>query len=445
MGVSLCVDDPGACIAITRGGANANRRDFGRKEKGSSIGIPDADKYFDSVFKLPVSLGGLGKMIALDKAGGVPGSDAIEFNTLRPAHQMLAEEIAGAVQRVLTRSWFTLGPELEAFEDAFARYHGVEHAVGVANGTDAIELALRAADLGPGAEVITVAHTAAATVCAIERAGARPVFVDIDPQTYAIDAQAVEAVITPLTRAIVPVHLYGHPADMCALERLAARYGLLLLEDCAQAHGARYAGRRVGTFGTIAAFSFYPTKNLGACGDGGAIITRDRSLADRLRQLRNYGQGEVRGRHDLRGVNSRLDEMQAAILSAKLRHLDTFNAERRRLADAYRRSLRGVSIPVERFPATHAYHLFVVRHPLRDALREHLRARGIGTLVHYPTPVHLQPAYADLGYRAGSLPHTEQAAAEIVSLPLYVGMTEAQAERVAQVIATFADMRQAAA
>lgn len=385
-------------------------------------------------------------MTALDKAAvGTLGSDAIEFNTLRPAHDLLAEEIAGAVQRVLSRSWFTLGPELEAFEDAFARYHGLEHAVGVANGTDAIELALRAADVGPGAEVITVAHTAVATICAIERAGAYPVFVDIDPQTYTMDPRAAEAAITPRTQAIVPVHLYGHSADMCALERLAARYGLLLIEDCAQAHAARYAGRLVGTFGTMAAFSFYPTKNLGACGDGGAIVTQDRSLAERLRQLRNYGQGEVRGWHERRGINSRLDEMQAAILSVKLRHLDAFNVERRRLADAYARLLRSVTIPVERFPATHAYHLFVARHPRRDALREHLRAHGIGTLVHYPTPVHRQPAYADLRYREGSLPLTEQAAAEIVSLPLYVGMTEAQVARVARVIADFAGVREAAA
>lgn len=362
----------------------------------------------------------------------------VEFNDLRPAQEALAEELDAAMRRVMSRAWFVLGPELEAFETGFARYHGVGHAVGVASGTDALEIALRAADIGPGDEVITVAHTAVATVCAVERTGARPVLVDIDPDTYTMSVAAATAALSPRTRAILPVHLYGHPAEVVGLQHLAQRHGLLLLEDCAQAHGARYDGRCVGTFGAMAAFSFYPTKNLGGCGDGGAVLTNDRDLAERLRRLRNYGQ-TVRGHHPGRGLNSRLDEMQAALLNAKLPHLDAFNAARRRLAALYRQHLRGVPVPVEHAATRHVYHLYVTRHPHRDRLREWLLSRGIGTLVHYPVPIHLQPAYTDLGYRPGALPETERAAAEVVSLPLYVGLAESQVERVADAIARFAE------
>jgi dTDP-4-amino-4,6-dideoxygalactose transaminase len=252
----------------------------------------------------------------------------IDFNNLKPVHAQLADELNVAVQRVLSSGWYILGPEVEAFEAAFASYHGLAHAIGVANGTDAIELTLRAAGIGPGDEVITVSHTAVATVCAIERAGATPVLVDIDPATYTMSPTAAEAAITPRTRALLPVHLYGHPADMAALGDVAARHHLLLIEDGAQAHGARDGGRLVGTFGQVAAFSFYPTKNLGALGDGGAVITNDAQIAGRLRRLRNYGQVS-RYEHAERGVNSRLDEMQAAILCVKLAHLDEHNAARR--------------------------------------------------------------------------------------------------------------------
>lgn len=358
----------------------------------------------------------------------------IEFNTLKPLSALLADEIDAAVRRVLERGWFVLGPEVETFENAFARYHGVAHAVAVASGTDALELALRAGGIGPGDEVITVAHTAVATVCAIERAGATPILVDIDPETFTMDPRAAAARITPRTRALLPVHLYGQPADLAALGHLAERHGLLLLEDCAQAHGARHRGRLVGTVGDLGAFSFYPTKNLGACGDGGAVITQDPELAQRLRRLRNYGQ-ETRYQHVERGINSRLDEIQAAILTVKLAHLDAHNDERRRLADVYRHCLRGVRLPLERADNRHVYHLFVVCHPRRDALRERLQAHGIGTLIHYPVPVHRQPAYADLGMAEGSLPATEQAAREIVSLPLYIGLKNGDIERITQVIA----------
>jgi dTDP-4-amino-4,6-dideoxygalactose transaminase len=357
----------------------------------------------------------------------------IDFNNLKPLHSLLAAELETAVQRVLKSGWYILGPEVEAFEAAFAAYHGVKYAVGVASGTDAIELALRAAGVGPGDEVITVAHTAVATVCAVERAGARPILVDIDPDTYTMSPAAAEAAITPRTKALLPVHLYGHPADTRALSALAERHHLLLVEDCAQAHGALDHGRRVGTIGHLGAFSFYPTKNLGAYGDGGAVITNDSQLAARLRSLRNYGQ-VTRYEHAERGINSRLDEMQAAILSVKLAHLDEHNAVRRELAALYGQHLARVTLPVERPGAYHVYHLYVVRHSLRDEIREALKARGVGTLIHYPIPVHLQAAYLDLGYPPGSLPVTERVAREILSLPLYVGLTEQDILTVAQAL-----------
>jgi dTDP-4-amino-4,6-dideoxygalactose transaminase len=362
----------------------------------------------------------------------------LAFNNLQPVHAQIAGELRAAVQRVLDSGWFVLGPEVESFEEKFAAYHGGGYVVGVANGTDALELALRGAGIGPGEEVITVAHTAVATICAIERAGAVPVFVDIDPRTYTIDVDAAAAAITPRTRAIVAVHLYGHPADMSRLQKLARRQGLMLIEDCAQAHGARHEGQLVGTMGDVAAFSFYPTKNLGALGDGGAVLTRHAALAERVRGLRNYGQVR-RYEHRERGMNSRLDELQAAVLGVKLAYLDEHNARRRHLAERYRTGLLGRGVPVtlprEESSSHHVFHLYVVRHPRRDRLREHLDRCGIGTLVHYPIPVHLQHAYRDLGYRPGSLPHTEQAAREVVSLPMYIGLTEAQVEQVVEAMA----------
>lgn len=359
-------------------------------------------------------------------------SEPIPFNDLKPLQAMLAAELEAAARRVLHSGWFILGPELEAFEAAFAEYHGVPHAVGVANGTDAVELALRALGIGVGDEVITVAHTAVATVCAVERAGAVPVLVDVDDRTFTIDLRAAEAAVTPRTRAIVPVHLYGHPADMDAVMALARRQGLAVVEDCAQAHGARWRGRLVGTIGALGAFSFYPTKNLGALGDAGAVIARDAELAVRLRRLRNYGQRE-RYEHVEAGQNSRLDELQAAFLRVKLAHLDAHNAERRRLAGLYARGLAGapLRLPETAAGADHVFHLFVARHPARDRLRADLAAAGIGTLIHYPSPVHLQSAYAHLRERCGTLPVTERLAGEILSLPLYVGLGD---ERLARVV-----------
>jgi dTDP-4-amino-4,6-dideoxygalactose transaminase len=358
----------------------------------------------------------------------------IPFNDLRPLRELLADELRAATERVLNGGWYILGPEVEAFEAEFASYHGVSHAVGVATGTDAIELALRAASIGPGDEVITVAHTAVATVCAIEQAGATPVLVDVDGGSYTLDPAAAEAAITPRTRAIVPVHLYGHPAKMTAITALAQRHGLLVIEDCAQAHGARYQGQLVGTFGDLAAFSFYPTKNLGAYGDGGAVITRHDELAARLRRLRNYGQ-EQRYHAIERGMNSRLDELQAAILRVKLRHLDAHNERRREIAAFYSHLLRRVDTPrcwPDASAVAHVFHLYVIRHPRRDELRAALHRRGIAPQVHYPIPVHLQQAYADLGYPRGSLPVTERLADEILSLPLYIGLTDEQVATVAR-------------
>ena len=308
--------------------------------------------------------------------------------------------------------------------------------MGVANGTDAIELALRAADIGPGDEVITVAHTAVATICAIERAGATPVLVDIDPQSFTICPQAGAAAITPRTRALLAVHLYGHPADTQTLSTLCQQHGLLLIEDCAQAIGACDRGRRVGAIGHLATFSFYPTKNLGACGDAGAVATNDAVLADRIARLRFYGQSS-RERVDERGMNSRLDELQAAILNVKLRHLEELNRQRRALAATYSAHLKGVECPIERSEALHAYHLYAIRTGARDDLQSHLALRGVGTLIHYATPIHLQPAYADLGYAAGSLPESERAAREVLSLPLYYGLSETDVMSVCRAVNEF--------
>ena len=389
----------------------------------------------------------------------------VPFQNLQPLAESLAAEMAAAATRVLASGWYVLGPEVEAFEAEWAAYlsHGASnaetnasrtlaevvpssgngtkpghlasplHAIGVANGTDAIELALRAAGIGPGDEVITVAHTAVATICGIERSGARPVLVDIEPRTYAIDPAAAAAAITPHTRAIVPVHLYGQAADMTAIGQLADRHALLVVEDCAQAHGARWCGQLVGTFGDAATFSFYPTKNLAACGDAGAVVTRDARIAGRVRRLRSYGQTS-RDSSAERGTNSRLDELQAALLRVRLPYLDQHNHQRRELAAAYRVQLQGVELPFEHPLAEHVYHLFVVRHAERELLREQLTKTGIGTLVHYPVPVHLQPAYVDLARGVGSLPTTERAAAEILSLPSWIGMEQEQIEEVAQAV-----------
>lgn len=343
---------------------------------------------------------------------------AIPFNSLKPQHDALREQLVTAATRVIDSGWFILGEEVAAFEAEFAAKVGATHAVGVASGTDAIQLALMAAGVTAGDEVITSAFTAVPTVTAIERTGARPVFADIDPSTFTLDPACVEPVITSRTRAILPVHLYGHPADLDPLLELAARKGLVVIDDAAQAFGARYKGRRVGSAAPLTAFSFYPTKNLGACGDGGAVTTSDPELAERLRMMREYGQ-RTRYLSEIEGINSRLDELQAALLRAKLPYVDAWRAARATRAAAYARELREVVAPSSRPWADHAWHLYVVRSERRDALQAFLRSRGTGTRIHYPVPVHLQPAFRHLGLGPGSLPLTERLSREIVSLPLY--------------------------
>ena len=357
----------------------------------------------------------------------------IPFNQLKPLHDLHADEITAAMRRAADSGWYILGPEVEAFEAEFADYHDVPFAVGVASGTDAIELALRAGGVGPGDEVITAAHTAMATVTAIENTGAAPILADIDRGSFTLDPQQAGQAITAKTRAIVAVHLYGGPADLDALKAIADAHNLLLIEDCAQAHGAEYKGKKVGAIGHFGAFSFYPTKNLGAYGDGGAVITRDAALADKVRKLRNYGQTS-RYIHQSRGTNSRLDELQAAILRVKLKYLDIHNQTRRELAAIYDNRLHAVATPRTAPDIRHVYHLYVIRDSRRDQLMTELKARGISTLIHYPIPIHLQASHRDLGLGAGSLPETEKAAREIVSLPMYIGLTADKAARVCDAI-----------
>jgi dTDP-3-amino-3,4,6-trideoxy-alpha-D-glucose transaminase len=339
-----------------------------------------------------------------------------------------ARDVRDAVERVISRGWFVLGPELEAFEAEFAAASGAARAVGVGTGTDAIALTLRALGIGPGDEVITTPLSAAYTALAVMMVGARPVFADIDPSRLTLDPEQVAQAIGPRTRAILPVHLYGQAADMAALERLATRHGLALVEDCCQAHLGTAAGRPVGTIGVAGAFSFYPTKNLGALGDGGAVITNDPSLADRIRRLRNGGQVD-RYRHDAFGVNSRLDEMQAAVLRSRLPRLAGWTARRRALAAGYRSALASgpVDVPKEH-DAGHVYHLFVVRARGRDALQAQLAAGGIETLVHYPIPIPRQSAMA--GANPHDCPEAARACDEVLSLPLHPGLTDDEAARV---------------
>jgi dTDP-4-amino-4,6-dideoxygalactose transaminase len=358
----------------------------------------------------------------------------VPFLSLKPGED--ADAVRSAVNRVIDRGWFILGPELEAFEAEFAAASGAAHAIGVNTGTDAIALLLRAMGIGPGDEVITAPLSAAYTALAVMMAGARPVFADIDPERHTIDAAAVEAAITVRTAAVMPVHLYGQSADMRALAAIASQHGLALVEDAAQAHLATCEGRPVGSFGAGAAFSFYPTKNLGALGDAGAITTSDAALAERLRRLRNGGQ-RVTYQHEEFGVNSRLDEMQAAILRERLQRLPAWTAQRRAIAAHYRTHLAGAPVHVPReFDAGHVYHLFVVRTPERDAFRAHMEAQGVQTLVHYPKALTRQPAL--LSEAPVACPEAERAANEVCSLPLYPSLPLDDVEIVAGAVQSFA-------
>jgi len=362
----------------------------------------------------------------------------IPFAELKPQYLAIKEEIDAAVARVFDSGWFILGKECAAFESAFAEYLGISQSIGCASGTDAISLALRAVGVKAGDEVITVVNTCVPTVCGIVASGARPVFVDVEPETLTMDATALQHVLTSKTRAILPVHLYGHPCDMDALIDFARKHDLRIVEDCAQAHGALYKGKKCGTFGDAAAFSFYPSKNLGAYGDGGAVATDSAEIAERVKMIRNYG--ESRRYHSvIEGVNSRLDEIQAAILLAKLPHLDAWNAARVARAEDYAEGLAGLPVqtPRDKDWGTGNAHLYVIRCEERDALRAHLEANGIGTQIHYPTPLHLHPAYEYLGYQTGSFPVAEAQARRILSLPMYPELRREQVIAICDAIRAF--------
>ena len=350
----------------------------------------------------------------------------------------LEPELRGAFERVFEHSWYIEGAEDEAFERAFADYVGARFCVGVGNGLDALMLALKALDIGPGDEVIVPSNTYIATALAVTYVGAGVVFVEPDLRTFNIDPARIEAAITPGTKAIMPVHLYGQACDMDPILQIAARHGLRVVEDCAQAHGATYKGRRVGTFGDAAGFSFYPGKNLGALGDAGAAVTNDEALAARIRALGNYG-SDYKYHHIYKGNNSRLDELQAAFLSAKLPHLDRMNADRRRIANRYLAGMRNpkVALPFVRQDCQPVWHIFGVRCAQRDALERHLADRGIGTNKHYPIPMHLQQCYGDLGFSRGDFPIAEEISATELSLPMYYGMTDEQIDCVIDAINSF--------
>ncbi len=359
----------------------------------------------------------------------------IPFLDFASMHAELRPALEGACRRVIDSGSLILGQEVARFEAEFAAYCEAEHCVGVGNGLDALELVLRAFDVGPGHEVIVPANTYIATWLAVSNAGARPVPVEPDPRTYNLDPARVEAAITPLTRAIIPVHLYGQPADMDPILDIARRRRIKVVEDAAQAHGARYKGRRVGSLGDAAGFSFYPTKNLGALGDAGAIVTNDAAIADRVRRLRNYG-SRVKYRHEIVGRNSRLDEMQAAILREKLRFLDDWNIRRKDAAARYISALEGTGAVLPLVPgwADPVWHLFVVRVPDRDAVQTAMKTDGVETMVHYPVPPHLQGAYRGLGHAAGSLPVSEAIHREVLSLPLWPQIAAAQQTAVARAL-----------
>ena len=364
----------------------------------------------------------------------IPSVDLqLQYTSLKP-------EIDQAIQGVVDSGSFVLGSEVEAFEEAFAAYHGVRHCIGAGNGTDALSLTLLAAGIGPGDEVITTPHTFGATLEAICQVGATPVLVDIDPVHYTMDVAGIGGVLTARTRAILPVHIYGHPVDMDPLMEIAERHDLRVIEDCAQAHGATYRDRLVGTIGDAGCFSFYPSKNLGAYGDAGGVVTDDDAIAERVRMLRNHGQ--TTGGHKFYyhhvGFNSRMDGIQGAVLNVKLPHLEFWNAARQDRAAHYTEKLShfpGLELPVEAGWAGHVYHLYVVQTDGRDALQEALARDGIASGVQYPFPVHLTPAYGYLGYRAGDLPHYERACRRIISLPMYPELTYAQIDGIADSLA----------
>ena len=366
----------------------------------------------------------------------------VPFLDLKAQYRSIKPEIDAAIQKVLDSTQFVLGDEVAAFEREFAEYGGAKHGIAVNSGTSALHLAMLAAGIGPGDDVITVPNTYDATVAAVRYTGARAVYVDVDPARFTMDPARVEAAIGPRTKAILPVHLYGQPADMDPILEIARRRGLLVVEDAAQAHGARYQGRPVGSLGDLACFSFYPGKNLGAYGEGGIVLTSNDEYAKKIRMLRDWGQ-ERKYQHLLAGYNYRMEGMQGAILRVKLRHLERWTEARRAHAARYAALLAdcGVGIPGEAPGARHVWHVYAVRTRERDPIMKALGEQGIQTGIHYPIPVHLQPAYADPAYARGSFPHAERAADEVTSLPMFPELTEEQLQLVAGALRRLAHAR----
>lgn len=362
----------------------------------------------------------------------------VPFVDLQLQFQNIREDVLPAVESIMERTDFILGDEVSAFEQDFAAFCGADECVGVASGCDALLWAIKACGVGPGDEVITTANTYIATTFAITMAGATPVLVDCTEEAYLMNPTALEGAITPRTKAVIPVHLYGQAANMDVIQEITDRHGLVVIEDAAQAHGATYKGKACGSMGRVGCFSFYPGKNLGAYGDGGGIVTNDPEIAEKVRMYRNYGQSK-KYHHDVPGWNSRLDTIQAAVLGAKLPHLSDWNGRRYRNADLYVEGLAGlpVQVPVELPDNVHIYHLFVIRTARRDELLEALKAAEVFCSIHYPIPIHLQKAYSDLGYAKGDFPVTERAAEEILSLPMFPELTEAQIEHVCSRVADF--------
>jgi dTDP-4-amino-4,6-dideoxygalactose transaminase len=371
-----------------------------------------------------------------------PMTRQIPFVDLMAQYAEIQPKVDEAIARVLAKGDFILGHDVELFESEFAAYCGANFAIGVDSGTSALELILRAYEIGPGDEVITVANTFMATALAIVAVGATPVLVDIDPATYTMDVAQIEQIITPRTRAIMPVHLYGQVADMVSLLEIARRHNLVIVEDACQAHGATYRGQRVGTLGNAAAFSFYPAKNLGAYGDGGMIVTNDERTADAARMLRNYGQRQ-KYHHEVLGYNRRLDTLQAAVLRVKLPYLDQWNEARRQHAKRYSELLSGSEfvLPSESPISASVFHLYVIRTGQRQELQAYLREVGIMTGIHYPIPLHMQPALAHLGYEVGDFPITEAYAKQLLSLPMYAELTQEMVDYTAHQILTFLSIR----
>src|SRR5579863_4930931 len=361
----------------------------------------------------------------------------VPYLDLKAEYRSIKQEIDAAIAGVLESAQFILGTEVAGFEREFAAYCGAKECIALNSGTSALHLALLAAGVQPGDEVITVPFTFVASVASVLYAGARPVLVDIDPRSFTMDPDAVEAAITPRTKAILPVHLYGQPADMDPIMGVARRHGLVVIEDAAQAHGAHYKGQPVGSIGDITCFSFYPTKNLGAYGEGGAVTTSNSAYAEKIRRLRDWGQ-DSKYHHVLRGYNYRMEAQQGAILRVKLRHLEKWIEARRDVAAQYDHLLAdcAVKLPTQMSWARHVYHVYTLRTDKRDGLQDALRKEGIQTAIHYAVPAHLQPAYADLGYGKGSMPHSETAAGEVLSLPIYPALSETAVATVASAVKT---------